>query len=59
MKKLFFAFALTAGVGAQGRAPFTLDQLLSYPFPDNLVASPIGSTIAWVFNERGTQSHPI
>jgi dipeptidyl aminopeptidase/acylaminoacyl peptidase len=56
MKKLLFAFALTAGMGAQGRAPFTLDQLLSYPFPDNLVASPIGSTIAWVFNERGVRN---
>ena len=42
---------------AQAPAPqFTLDQLLAYPFPDNLVASPTGSMIAWTFNERGARN---
>jgi hypothetical protein len=35
---------------------FTLEQILSYPFPDNLVASPKGSTIAWTFNERSARN---
>jgi dipeptidyl aminopeptidase/acylaminoacyl peptidase len=42
---------------AQPAAPaFTLDQVLSFPFPDNLVASPTGSRIAWTFNERGARN---
>src|SRR5215467_2361722 len=35
---------------------FTLDQVLSFPFPDSLVASPTGSRIAWTFNERGARN---
>ena len=35
---------------------FTLDQVLNYPFPDNLVASPRGATVAWTFNERGARN---
>ena len=30
--------------------------MLNYPFPDNLVASPSGSAIAWTFNERGVRN---
>ena len=32
---------------------FTLDRVLDYPFPDNLVAAPKGATIAWTFSEHG------
>ena len=35
---------------------FSLDQVLAFPFPDNLVASPKGSMIAWTFNERGARN---
>ena len=35
---------------------FTVEQVLSLPTPDNLVASPVGSTIAWTFNERGVRN---
>ncbi|MFN8063049.1 MAG: prolyl oligopeptidase family serine peptidase, partial [Vicinamibacterales bacterium] len=38
---------------AQRPSTFTLDDILSYPFPDNLLTSPAGGTIAWTFNERG------
>lgn len=43
---------------AQRAAPqtFTVDQILGYPSPENLVASPVGSTIAWTFNERGVRN---
>src|SRR6267142_2166981 len=35
---------------------FTVDQILSFPSPENLTASPVGSTIAWTFNERGVRN---
>jgi len=57
MKKVLLALvAATAVVAAQTPASFTLEQILSYPFPDNLVASPVGSTIAWTFVERGVRN---
>src|SRR5215475_5878041 len=53
---------LAAAAGAIGLAqtrppsPFTVEQVLSQPTPDNLIASPVGSTIAWTFNERGVRN---
>jgi hypothetical protein len=38
------------------KRPVTVEQILGFPSPDNLVASPIGSTIAWTFNERGVRN---
>ena len=35
---------------------FTLDSVLTYPFPDNLIAAPAGSMIAWTFNEKGARN---
>ncbi len=35
---------------------FTVEQVLGFPSPENLVASPVGSTIAWTFNERGVRN---
>lgn len=37
-------------------AGFTLDQIMSNPFPENLIASPSGSRVAWTFNERGVRN---
>src|ERR1700756_3729011 len=37
-------------------ASFTVDQILGFPSPDNLIASTSGSTIAWTFNERGVRN---
>src|SRR4051812_39941210 len=36
--------------------PFTVEQILGFPSPENLIASPVGSTIAWTFNERGVRN---
>src|SRR5436309_16070806 len=42
---------------AQAPVPsFTVAQILGFPSPENLVASPVGSTIAWTFNERGVRN---
>ena len=35
---------------------FTLDQILSYPFTEELVSGPTGSRIAWVFNRTGVRN---
>jgi dipeptidyl aminopeptidase/acylaminoacyl peptidase len=35
---------------------FTMEQVLSYPFPVELVAAPTGERIAWVLNERGVRN---
>ena len=35
---------------------FTVEQIKSYPFPNELTASATGSRIAWAFNERGARN---
>ena len=47
-------FAPAALVAQQ--ASFTLDQVMSPPFPDELVAAPRGGAVAWVFNARGARN---
>src|SRR5947207_7210141 len=41
-------------IGAQQR--FTLEQVMSAPFPDELVAAPAGGAVAWVFNTHGARN---
>src|ERR1051326_897446 len=57
---LFALLAAPAAVTStqQTAAPksFTVDQILGFPSPDNLIASPSGSSIAWTFNERGVRN---
>ncbi|HEV2489932.1 MAG TPA: prolyl oligopeptidase family serine peptidase [Candidatus Acidoferrales bacterium] len=54
---LFVAFAL-AGVKRAGAAPsgFTLEQVMSSPFPDELVAARTGERVAWMFDMRGVRN---
>ena len=35
---------------------FTMPQVLDYPFPNRLVASPADTAFAWVLNERGVRN---
>lgn len=35
---------------------FTLEQIKSYPFPNELTTAATGSRIAWAFNERGARN---
>jgi len=59
MKKLLAAAVSTACASlfaTQTPAPFSPEQVLSLPFPTGLVASPVGSTVAWTFNERGVRN---
>jgi dipeptidyl aminopeptidase/acylaminoacyl peptidase len=57
MKLTRFAVAVVlfecAALAQQG---FTLEQVLSSPFPTELVASPAGSCLAWVFDSQGRRN---
>src|SRR5437899_2367841 len=44
-----------APAAAQQRS-FTIEQALSAPFPDELVAAPAGGALAWVFNAQGVRN---
>src|SRR3954463_10055665 len=45
------------GLAAQnGAASFTLEQVLNFPFPANLVAAPNGAVLAWTFAEHGARN---
>jgi len=45
-----FASSLARGNG------FTLEQVLSSPFPSDLIASPLGDKVAWVFDTEGKRN---
>ena len=53
---LSFALVVTAVSASAQSASFTLEQIKSYPFPNELTASATGSRIAWAFNERGSRN---
>ncbi|HUH13098.1 MAG TPA: prolyl oligopeptidase family serine peptidase [Longimicrobiales bacterium] len=49
--------AATLAVPARAQdAPFTLEQVLSAPFPASLAASPAGNRVAWVFEHEGSRN---
>ena len=47
--------AVLAGsaLAAAQQEPFTLEQVMSAPFPSELVAAPAGGKVAWVFDASG------
>ncbi|MGD8868981.1 MAG: prolyl oligopeptidase family serine peptidase [Gemmatimonadales bacterium] len=47
---------LTLAVDLAGQERFTLEQVLSSPFPAGLVAAPAGQRLAWVFNAEGVRN---
>ncbi len=51
---LLLVSVLTAGPADEG--PFTLDQILSSPFPAGMTAAPDGGHVAWVFNDKGARN---
>ncbi len=57
---LLAAVALATGprfpAKAAPQAAFTLEQVLSAPFPAGLTAAPIGNRAAWIFNDRGARN---
>src|SRR5438874_9283742 len=55
MKHLTIALLLAIAPQAAPTS-FTVEQILGFPSPENLVAAPVGSAIAWTFNERGVRN---
>jgi dipeptidyl aminopeptidase/acylaminoacyl peptidase len=57
MMKLKIALAaLAASVAAAQAAPFTMEQVLSYPYATGMVAAPNGGHVAWVRNVAGVRN---
>ena len=57
-KAFIVILIVTAGgaLRAQQSAPLTIPQVLSYPYPGELVAAPSGARIAWTLKELGVRS---
>jgi dipeptidyl aminopeptidase/acylaminoacyl peptidase len=50
------ALILCATTVAHAQLPFTLEQIMSFSFPSELVAATHGSRVAWVFNSKGVRN---
>jgi dipeptidyl aminopeptidase/acylaminoacyl peptidase len=55
---MFIALVLFASrhIANAGPTNFTIDQVMSAPFPSHLVASPEGNKVAWVFDQVGARN---
>jgi dipeptidyl aminopeptidase/acylaminoacyl peptidase len=51
-----FALLTFRPLAAAQQKDFTLEQVMSTPFPSELVASPTGGKVAWVFDARGVRN---
>src|SRR5258708_5000506 len=51
-----FALALFLPAAFAATKPFTLEQVMSAPFPAELTAAPDGKHVAWILNERGVRN---
>jgi len=48
---------LWPAIAAAAEEPrFSIDQVLAFPFPTELVAAPVGQRVAWVLSERGVRN---
>jgi dipeptidyl aminopeptidase/acylaminoacyl peptidase len=59
MKRLVLAVFLVAFVfcaGASAQKPFTLEQVMSAPFPSDLTAAKNSNRIAWTFDQQGRRN---
>jgi dipeptidyl aminopeptidase/acylaminoacyl peptidase len=54
MKRIVLATVFLTSAAAAGT--FTLEQVLSAPFPSELNAAPGGGKVAWLLNERGARN---
>src|SRR4051812_33753515 len=58
LRALLCLLALSPALGAQRQpaSSFTLEQVKSYPFPNELTAAATGGRIAWALNEQGRRN---
>ena len=54
--RLLAALTLLSSSALGAQAPFTMEQIKSYPFPNALTAAGTGSRIAWAMNEQGKRN---
>ena len=52
----FYCLYLSPVLLASAQEKFTLEQVMSAPFPSDLVASPAGNKLAWVLKSRGARN---
>ena len=50
------ALLFSPDLGRAQETPFSLEQIMSSPFPEGLKAAPAGGAVAWVFNARGVRN---
>src|SRR6202167_773669 len=53
---IFIALVLVSPTDSWAQTPFTVEQILSSPFPTSLVAAAHGSRVAWVFDAKGVRN---
>src|SRR6266581_5943653 len=53
---LALSLFVTSTIAVSAQSPFTLEQVLSSPFPGELVAAQHGSRVAWVFDTKGVRN---
>jgi dipeptidyl aminopeptidase/acylaminoacyl peptidase len=56
MKKALFTLLVFASIASAFAQSFSIKSVLSYPFPSQLVASPVGSKMTWAANEQGKRN---
>ena len=56
MSHLRWSSVLLALASSLGAKTFTIEQVLSAPFPEGLTVAPNGKKVAWVSNERGARN---
>jgi len=56
LRAILYAFVLFAGCASAAAAELTLEQIRSYPFPNELTAASSGSRIAWAVDDRGRRN---
>jgi dipeptidyl aminopeptidase/acylaminoacyl peptidase len=52
----FCLFLVLTATGVQAESTFSIEQVLSSPFPGELVAAEHGSRVAWVFDAKGVRN---
>jgi dipeptidyl aminopeptidase/acylaminoacyl peptidase len=51
-----FSLSHPPRLAASSAQSFTIEQIKSYPFPNELTTAATGSRVAWAFNERGARN---
>ena len=54
--RVFFLLIFGYAVLASAQSPFTVEQVMSSPFPSELVGATHGNRVAWVFNAKGVRN---